>query len=230
MKTTSNARLYKAVRLVIYNLSENEELQKKMNAYGFTPKRVQEGDNLLENMRAMDTTQGQHYNQARKISYQIEQDNQAALEVFRDHVAIAKSAFRREPLVIHDLKIKKISGSKWVWTQQAIAFYSKAPEYMEKLQQYGATQESFEQNKAAAEALLALDAQRMKKKGDAENSTQVKKQTIKELKAWYGEFRKLARIAFRETPQILETFGMVVPSTRKKRKEISPVEVFEEQA
>lgn len=81
---------------------------------------------------------------------------------------------------------------------------------MEKLQKFGATPETFEQNKAAAEAQMALKARRLKTKEDAENTTQLKYQRLKELRAWYGEFRKLAHIAFKNTPQGLETFGMVV--------------------
>jgi len=223
MKTTSIPQLFEAVQVAVYNLSENEELQKRMNGYGLTSKRVQEGNVLLENARQMYSTQEQHYDHARKLSLQIAQDSEAALEVFRDHVAIAKTAFRKEPHILQELKISKSAGRSWAWTQQAIDFYSKAPQYMDRLQQYGATPESFQQNKAAAEALLALKAQRLKKKGDAENSTQLRNKTIRELKAWYGEFRKLARIAFQDTPQVLETFGMVVPSTKKKRKEASQV-------
>ncbi|MEK6479067.1 hypothetical protein WJR50_16085 [Catalinimonas sp. 4WD22] len=57
---------------------------------------------------------------------------------------------------------------------------------------------------------------------NAENSTQEKNQVIKDLRAWYGEFRKLARIAFKDNPQVLESFGMVVSTQRKKKVE-SPV-------
>ena len=71
------------------------------------------------------------------------------------------------------------------------------------------------------EALLALKAQRMKCKGEAEHSTQVRNQTLQELRAWYGEFRKLARMAFQQTPQTLETFDIVVRSSPRKRSEVS---------
>ncbi len=221
----SVAQLYKSVSLVIYHLID-EELQKRMSAYGFTPKRVKEGKDLFEIATLMDDTQDQHYNQARRISYQIEQDNETAQEVFRDHVAIAKSAFRKEPLVIQELKITRVSSKTWIWTMQAMVFYAKASMYMERLQQFGATQEAFDQNRAAVEALLELDMQRIKKKGEAENSTQEKDQAIKDLRAWYGEFRKLARMAFRDKPQMLEIFGIAVPSSNsnragKKRKDAS---------
>ncbi len=225
----SNMQLQKAVAMVIYNLSNSEELQQRMDAYGFTHESVEEGRGLLGYAMLMDNTQEQYYDQARRISYQIDQDNDVALEVFRDHVAIAKSAFRKEPIVIQELKIKKIAAGKWTWTDQAMGFYGKSSVYMDKLQQFGATQEAFAQNRAAVEALLELDMQRIKKRGEAEHSTQEKKQKTKELKTWYGKFRKLARMAFGDAPQMLEIFGIEVPSSengtgKKKRKPASPTD------
>ena len=218
MKTKTIPSLIEAVQLAIRNTSENREIQQKMSGYGYTPKRMQEGKALLAKVQLMNDTQQQHYTHARTMSQQIRQESDTALEVFREHVAIAKTAFRKEPLVIQELKIKKISNRRWGWVQQAINFYHQADAYLPQLQQYGAAPEAFQQNQAAAQALLALKAQRLKKKGDAENSTQAKAQAIRELRAWYGEFRKIARIAFQETPQILETFGVVVLSPSRKRK------------
>ena len=223
MRTSSIAQLFEAVNLAVYNLSEDEALQKQMSGYGLTPKRVQEGNTLLVNARQMHSTKEQHYDHARELSVQIAQDREEALETFKEHLAIAKTAFRKEPHIIQELKISRFTAAGWAWVNPAIDFYSKAPKYIDRLQQFGATEESFQQNKAAVDALVVLKARRLKKKGDAENSTQLRNQTIKELRAWYGEFRKLARIAFQDTPQVLETFGMVVPSTKKKRKETSEV-------
>ena len=221
MKTSTKSGLLEAVHLALLNLSDNRNLQQKLNVYGFNSKRIQEGNALLGRARLMDQTQQQHYTDTRQVSLRIEQDGEAALELFRDHVAIAKTAFRKEPLVLQELNIKKIQGKPWGWTQQAQVFYQKAVSYRDRLQSYGGMPESFEQNQAAVEALLALKAQRLKCKGEAEHGTHVRDQTLKELRAWYGEFRKLARLAFQHTPQILETFGIIVRSSPKKRSEVS---------
>ena len=223
MDTSSINQLFSAVQSVIFQLSDKKEYQQTMNGYGFNLKRIQEGSALLQTARQLHTTQTGHYDVARRISAQLEEDREAALDVFKGHVAIARSAFRKDPLALKELKVNRLSHARWAWTQQAIDFYEKAPQYMETLQQYGATPEGFEQNKAAVEALRVLRDRRMQKKGEAEDSTQQKKEAVKELRAWYGEFRKLARIAFQQNPQILETFGMVVPSAPKKRKETSEV-------
>lgn len=208
-----------SVQLVIYNASENDELQKKLNGFGFTPKRIQEGSQLLQQALLLQNTKDKYYVEKRRVSTQIAHDMRLALALFRDHVAIAKTAFRKEADVLLELGIKKLTVRKWDGVQQALNFYQKVPAYMEKLQKYGADQASFHQNQAAIEALLALKAQRLKKKGDAENSTQMKAQSIKDLRSWYAEFRRVARVAFHDSPQLLETFGMVVLSSKRKHKE-----------
>jgi hypothetical protein len=222
MKITSIPQLFEAVSLAIFTTSSYEEIQKKLSVFGATPKYMQTGSSLLAHAETIYNTQEQHYHDARRMSLQLAGDSDAALDNFKGHVAIARAAFRKEAYVLDELKITKVSGSLWKCTQQAKYFYDRAPQYMEELKQFGATEEAFQQNKAAVEALLELKAQRMKKKGDAENSTQEKNQVIKDLRAWYGEFRKLARIAFKDNPQVLESFGMVVSTQRKKRLE-SPV-------
>ena len=92
---------------------------------------------------------------------------------------------------------------------------------MAHMQKFGATPEAFGQNEAAVQALLDLKAQRRERKGRVEDSTQQRNQQIKELRAWYGDFRRLARVAFKENPQLLETFGIVVPSGPRKRKTVT---------
>jgi hypothetical protein len=218
MKTITIPQLFEAVQLAIFNISANEEMQKKLNVFGATSKFVQTGHGLLQRAQMMYTTQEQNYNDSRRMSLQIAEDSGAVIEVFKDHIFIAKAAFRKESHILQELKINKVSSNLWTCIQQAMDFYQRAPQYMDTLQQYGATEASFQQNKASVEALLVLKAQRMKKKGDAEHSTQEKKQTVKDLRNWYGDFRKLARIALKDTPQMLETFGMVVSATRKKYK------------
>ena len=234
MKTSSIKGLIEAVGLVILHLSQNKALQKAMSAVGFTPQRVQVGKKLLDDVRQTGSNRKQDADEARRMSQQINQEGKATLRTFRDHVAIARVAFRQEPLALRELKVATLTSNKWDGVQQAREFYEQAPKHMTQLQKFGATPEAFQQNKAAAQALLALKAQRLDRKGKTESSTQRRNQKIKELRDWYGDFRRLARVAFKNDLQLLETFGIVVPSTPRKRKRVvkaadvkAPIEAVE---
>ncbi len=221
MRINTFDKLIEAVTLAIRALTSDKSLLKKMSAYGFTPQSLQQGTKLLNAVELMGDTREQTSRQARHLSHQITQDRQATRTVFRNHVAIARTAFRQEPLVQQDLKISKLVAGKWAWTKQALDFYKLAPTQMARLQQFGATPESFQQNQAAVQALLDLRAERQHRKGKTQDFTQERNRRIKALRDWYGEFRRLARIAFKDNPQLLETFGIVVPSGPRKRKTVT---------
>ncbi len=229
MKITTADKLIAAVKLVLRALGANQDLLKKMNAYGFTAQSLQQGTALLNAVQLTSETREQTSRDARHLSHQIKQDQQTVRTTFRDHVAIARTAFRPEPLVLQDLKIDKITPGRWAWTKQALDFYKEAPTQMARLQQFGAVPEAFQQNQAAVEALLDRKAQRLENKGKAEDFTQERNRRMKELRDWYGEFRRLAPLAFKENPQWLETFGIVVPSGPRKRKAAVEVVATEEQ-
>ena len=230
MKTDSISGLLKATQLALSGLTEDKELQKQMSTYGFTSKKTQEGQNILGRVQAVTSTREQKAMAMRRLSSQITQDGKTVLNAFRDHASIARAAFRQDPLALRELKISKLNQGTWSWVQQALDFYEQTPLHMAKLQQFGAVPEAFQQNQAAAQALFAMRARRLNQKGKAEHHTQEKHQAIRELRAWYGDFRRLARVAFRESPQLLETFGIVVRSKPRKRKPAAEVPVNEEQA
>ncbi len=218
MNTRAVSKLLDASQLALRGLSEDQELQKQMSAYGFTPKRTQEGHGLVGRVQLISNTRQQSAMTMRRLSQQIKQDGQTVLDAFRDHAAIARAAFRQEPLVLQELKIDKIQQGKWAWVQQALDFYEQTLRHLAKLQQYGATPEDLQQNQAAAQALFDLRAKRLNQKGKAEHGTQERNQAVRELRTWYSDFLRLARVAFREKPQLLETFGIVVRSAPRKRK------------
>ena len=221
MRINTFDKLIEAVTLAIRALSSDKSLLKKMSAYGFTPQSLQQGTKLLNTVELTGDTREQTSRESRHLSHQITQDRQATRAVFRNHVAIARTAFREEPLVQQDLKIDTLVVGNWAWTKQALDFYKLAPTQMARLQQFGATPESFQQNQAAVQALLDLRAERQQRKGKTQDFTQERNRKIEELRDWYREFRRLARIAFKENPQLLETFGIVVPSGPRKRKTIT---------
>ncbi len=212
----SDSKLIEAAQTASYTLSINEDLQQQMEAYGFTKEQAQQGITWLNEVQNILKTRDQHNDAARELSLKINQDIDTAYDIFRKHVSIVKTAFREEPHVIQSLNIQKVLNKKWKWVPQALYFYEKVPMHMEKLQHFGAD-EHWQQNHAATGALMAIKVQRLKKKADSEHSTQVKDQAMEALKAWYADFRRIARTAFHHTPQVLESFGIVVPSSRNKR-------------
>ncbi len=47
---------------------------------------------------------------------------------------------------------------------------------------------------------------------DAQSSTQKRNEVLKALNRWVGDFKKVARVALQDDPQLLESLGIMVPS------------------
>ncbi len=213
MRNLSIDTLFATARASVFNTLEDHALQERMTLYGFPPLRMQEGKNLLENAQHLHAQKDDLYFAWRTLSGQVGKDREAALQTFVDHVQVARVAFRKNPEVLEQLKINKINRSKkWEWTVQAGRFYTLITEHTATMKKFGVTAAELQQAQAGIEALLALKDQRMRKKGAAENATQQRNAALDALNAWLVEFRAAARLALKDTPQLLEAFDMKVPS------------------
>ncbi len=212
MPNQSISSLFESSRLAIYHTTEDAEIQKKMSNFGFSPKRIQEGKALRDTARQWHETKDQHYDERQSVSNQAKVSNQAARLLFKDHVKVAKVAFRQQPELLHSFRISNLSNRTWDWTEQALTFYHKVEPHAAQMALHNVEPAALQQNKATIEAALTMKDQRMKKKADAENTTQTRNYALKALRNWLTEFHAAARLAFKDSPQMLEAFGIKVKS------------------
>ena len=212
MTLRTEAQVLEGAQLAINNTEKSEERQKRMGAYGFTAKRIEEGKVLLANALLLQDVQVSHYEDRWVIAHQLNADRQAAHAMFKEHVGVTRTAFRNEPVILHSLKIQRIAKGKWEWPQQALYFYTKLEEHIAQMEPFGINQEVIVQASTSIQALIAMKEDRFHKKGLAEDSTQEKRKAFKALKEWVLEFRSVARIAFKSNPQMLGSYGISVSS------------------
>ena len=215
MKLQSIAEILEAADQIIDNIQKDLEVQKKIAGMGFPQKRVQDGIALRQQAQTMQDTKDSHYNEQWAISRQLNQEADTAITLFKEHAKIARIAFRNEPVFLHALKIERFVRGQWHLIRQAQHFYTQLTLSATAMDAYGITQPMLEQAQASIGAVLATKRTRTRKKGVAQDSTQEKRKAFMELKAWIIEFRKVARFAFRDNPQLLESFGIVVASAVK---------------
>ena len=212
MKLQSQKQVLEAAQLITTNVRKDPALQKQLTAFSFPPKRMQEGNGLLNAAKMHHQNQIDQYDQKWAIDHQLSIDVKAVCTTFRDHARVAKTAFRHDPVTLRTLKVKAISGNPWTCVKEAVYFYSQLKNHVAAMTAYGLTAEVIEQSRAAAEAVLETKSDRAHRKGMAEDSTQEKRKAFEALRTWIMDFRRTARLAFRENPQLLEVFGIKVPS------------------
>lgn len=163
-------------------------------------------------MRQLHTTKDEQYDERQRVSNQAKDSNRAARLLFKDHVKVAKVAFRQQPELLHSFRISNLSNRTWDWTEQALSFYHKVEPHAAQMALHNIQPNALQQNKAAIEEALTIKDQRLKKKADAENTTQARNESLKALRSWLTEFHATSRLAFKDNPQMLEAFGIKVKS------------------
>lgn len=211
-KINSVDRLLEVSSLSVNNTLNDQEVQQRMTQHGFTPKRMQEGKTLLEQFTQLCEHQEQRYEERWELANRMDRELQTTRALFVEHVEIVRFVFRQESAILNKLSIQRIEQARWKWVKQSHRFYTKALEHADQLALHGLTQEELAQAKASLEAILAMREELVRKKGAAEDTTQRKSQANQNLRVWLSDFRTVARMAFKESPQKLEAFGIRVRS------------------
>ncbi len=210
----SLSRQIASAQTAIYNALEHNEIQKKLGQYGFTLKRLQEGNGLLNNAIMLHKGKNDRYGEKQQLSSQLKEEIKAVKEKFKDHVGTVKLAFRHDPATLATFQIAQIATQQEDWQLQADYFYGKAAAYAQVLEGYQLPASELAQNQAGVAVLIAMRNRRMQKKGEAEEATRLRDESMRALNGWMVAFRAIARVALKDSPQLLEALGIMVKSQK----------------
>ncbi|MDF9799381.1 Na+/phosphate symporter [Catalinimonas alkaloidigena] len=137
------------------------------------------------------------------------------MQRYTRHCKKARLAFEGQRGILEQLQLPgKRKGDIHGLMSQINAFYSKIEQYAEQISKFDISQEEVAQTKAMLEALAAARLQQIESKGEAQHATHQRDASRKELRKWMAQFRKVARIALADEPQLLESLGIVVPTQK----------------
>lgn len=210
MRLDSEIKTLDAAQLAISNTENDADIRQRMEAYGIQAEALKRGKTLLANAKKCIKKKDDCYDRQWELSQQINVQLEAVQSQAREYIQVARTAFRHEPATLHTLRVETLARAGWPCVRQAAYFYHKLQERKLSLQAYGVSDKAIQQATADTNELLVLRQGRIRQKGLAESCTQEKKQAFRELRAWVTEFRGIARIAFKDNPQLLEAFGMLV--------------------
>ncbi len=207
-KTLATANTY------IENTQAQPEILRKMGLQGFNLKRIQEGTALKNHALLLHTQKTERYGEKQNLAAQLKDHEQQAHETFMDHVGMVKFAFRKDELTLNEFNVDKISKKINEWPMQASYFYTKATAYVGTLAPFGLSAEALSQGQAMVEAVAGARNKRLVRKGEAEEATRLRDESIKALKSWMHDFRTIARVALKDSPQLLESLGINVKTQK----------------
>ncbi|WPP48657.1 hypothetical protein [Catalinimonas niigatensis] len=212
MKLDTELKIMEAALLALSGTQQEVGVGVQMEGFGLTPIFRQKGNDLVNKVKDCQSRHTNLYNEQWSLSQQLNAELDATHTQFKEHAKVARTAFRKEPEVLHALKIELFVKQAWPLVRQADYFYTQVLKQELNLQPFGVSKKEVEQASASVTKLLEMKEARMRKKALAENCTQEKNAAYKELRGWVSDFRTMARLAFKNNPQMLEMFGIQVLS------------------
>lgn len=132
----------------------------------------------------------------------------------RDHVALARIALRDNKGAQAALRLSERRASGQArWLVQARQFYARALEddaTKAALAGVGVDEAALQAGLDAVNTFESARRTRDKESGDAQDATQARNEAMAVLDLWVRDFRDVAKVAFRDRPQLLERLGFMV--------------------
>lgn len=231
-KTSISERLNWA-SVALANALGDGELVPLLAAYGFDQARLLRGRGLMEAASGAVTRQVGATGDLRAATARAEAAQRAAFDAYQALAQVARAAFKRDKATLTALGLDRAMPRRTsLFITMALALFDNAagaPATAAALAEFGYTAERLaaERNTVLAfiEAVRAQEAA----KGTAQSATAQQGAAMAALDDEMGAFRRVARVALRHQPQLLEKLGIVKRSApasgRRVKKQVKEEEL-----
>lgn len=213
---TSEWALLSKYTVSLKNTESNPHIRNTLSASGYDDENLAVGKGLLqeaENLQRVCLADREE----QAAAYERFMNLRAALHsAFNLHRRLARIAFRRRKLVMEKLAITGIYRTSFnTWITSATKFYKELAadsELLQTLMRFGITEEDIPRGIQMVDEVIAAYTFYINLKGESQKTTQMKRIALEKLSDWMRDFYAVARIAFQDNPQQLESLGIVVKS------------------
>jgi hypothetical protein len=204
-KTTIADQL-NAAQLAINNSRADEEILALVSGFGYSSARLAEGCELYE--RAQAAVQAQRLAAgAQKDATQVQSEAKAAAtDAYQALAKVARAACNPSQLTSLGLSGKMPSDTAGFLAAAYTLFDNAAR--LGALAGFGYTAEKLTAERGRITAYDEANKQQEAAKGAAQQSTREQEAALKELNEWMAQYLKIAKVALREKPQLLEKLGI----------------------
>ncbi len=195
----------------IENVRSNPDAAKTLKQVGWTTQDTTQGWNLYQAAYGALDDQREKNSQKLASTDELRKAERQLRQLYQHHLTLARIAVPYDRGIYQSLELsgtRKVKRSAWL--DQVRRFYDNIDKIEAQLASYGVMPEDVAQAQAMIEAVVAARVKQFTAKGAAQQARTQREQAYEELDAWMKKFVRAARYAFADTPQQLETFGIVV--------------------
>jgi hypothetical protein len=213
MKKVSKSQAYLLYRVQVTTEAALTvpELQEVLKHYNFPAKKVQVGQQLLNNVKELQVQQEQLQKKSQKAQQNLRDARTAMQSLYASHLEIARFVYRKDKEMQNRLGLNGSRARQYnAWLNQVKKFYHNID--AEKVAKYDLPDTEITLAREKIDDLITLEVRRNDARRRAQQASQAKREAFLTLREWYYRFMRVSKVACEYDPQLMESLGVVVPS------------------
>lgn len=211
---TSIAERLNAARVAISNSLGDAEIASLAANFGYSAEKLNEGYALYEAAVAASNAADATAGGQETATEEALKAQTAAQAAYQDLAKVARAVFKNEESRLTSL------GLKGSMPRTTAGFLAAAETLFENaasapsIAEYGYSPEKLESELAKVRAYGEADQRQEAAKGEAQNASASKLSALQSLDEWLAQYLKIARVALRGKPQLLEKLGVTARTSK----------------
>jgi hypothetical protein len=202
-----------AASVALANATADPEVQAALAAFGYTPERLAQGRALLEAADMAVSRQVAAFGEWKAACARKDAAEESAHAAFQALSQTARAAFLRDKAALATLALDRpMPRTKASFVTMAGALFDNAvgtPSIATVLAGFGYSTERLNAEAAKVQALADAFGTQEAAKGTAQQATVAQDKAMSALADEMSAFRRIAKVALRDRPQLLEKLGIL---------------------
>jgi len=208
----SMAGLLTAVEMALEASLQNEDILLRLSRFGYHRQRLLKGQQLLTEAKLSRQNQLAARGEQQQLTAQLVQDLYNASNAYQQVAKFCRTIFAEEKAVLITLALDKPTPRKSagfiVQAQKLFNNINSNEEIRTILSDYTIDKQRLQDDYEPIETYIQNKYRQVQAIGHSQVATVTKNDAFKALRKYYGQFRRIARIALRDSPQLLEKIGI----------------------
>jgi hypothetical protein len=215
-RKTAEGDLLRQYHISLTNGESNPEINKTMAGLGYDSESLAIGKELLDKTEAVYKVTKTEKEKLAAASDVLTIKRAALNLIYDEDRKKAKVVFKRDKLTSDKLAISgKLATTYGMWIDKATKYYEELaanPDILQKLFRIDIKDEDVNLGLEKVTEVVAARVAYTNLKGESQKTTKLKEASFITLNDWMSDFYAVARIAFKDQPQQMESLGKIVKS------------------
>ena len=207
MPKTTIAEQLNAAQLAVSNSLADDEIKTLVAAYGYSAEKLAEGQALFDAAQATVSAQEQAAGAQQAATEALKAAKSAAFDAYQSLSKVARAVAPKSALTGLGLAGPMPRGTA-SFLNAANILFTNASTTLPELAQYGYSGIQIAAGHAKITAFAQADQAQEAAKGAAQQATRDQDAALAALKKWVAQYLKIARVALRAKPELLEKLGV----------------------